>query len=233
MSDWNRYLDRKLELRLNLEAAHLADALAREVLGYNTRRRAIGQRRLRDLTGFHGRSFERAREELVAAGLFGYVPGTGGRGNRDEYVFLPDETPAPAREFDRETPAQTPAETPAPERGRIEEGVRGKAFRSPAADAQVTDLDLWKHAFVAFAAETGFTNERQAGQVATALRRIFAWYREDNGGSEAGIVGEIVRRCRHYHASMPPAGRAELTPTAVAKWWDHIGAYLQRQGAAA
>ena len=123
MSDWNRYLDRKLALDLRLEAYRLADAIARNTLGWNTRENEIGQHLLRREARLHGRSFERARDELVAAGLVRFTRGTGGRGHRDRYeLLLDEETPAVERANRSETPAQTPAQTPAPERARKEKG---------------------------------------------------------------------------------------------------------------
>jgi hypothetical protein len=120
VSDWNDFLDRKLSLDLHLEASRLADALARDTLGWNMRENEIGQQLLRDQTRLHGRSFERARDELVKAGLIRFSPGTGGRGHRDHYELL--LTPAKEREISSKTPAERSAETPAPERGRKEKG---------------------------------------------------------------------------------------------------------------
>jgi len=125
VSDWNLYLERKLALRLGLEASRLADAIARYTLGWNGRENEIGQRLLRDLARLHGLSFDRAREELIDSGLIHLTRGDGGRGHRDCYELLLDqETPASERAIQAETPAQTPAETPAPERARREKGVR-------------------------------------------------------------------------------------------------------------
>jgi hypothetical protein len=135
VSDWNLYLERVLSLRLNVSEFRLALAVARCTLGWNTRKNAVGQQHLRQLSGLHGRSFERARDNLVAAGLFAVERGRGGRGNRDTYRLLLGDEETPARERDfagrapelggrPETPAKTPAETPAPQRARKEKGER-------------------------------------------------------------------------------------------------------------
>jgi hypothetical protein len=131
-SDWNRYLDRKLALTLGLEASRLADAIARNTLGWNTRANEIGQHLLRDEARLHGRSFERARDELVDVGLLRFSRGSGGRGHRDGYeLLLDEETPADERANRSETPAETPAQTPAPERARKEKGeVKNSALPS-------------------------------------------------------------------------------------------------------
>lgn len=153
MSDWNLYLERKLSLRLGLEASRLVDAIARETLGFNTRSRGVGQRLLRERAGMHGKSFDRARQELVDVGLVGLTRGKGGRGNRDVYELLLDEqSPADERAIGEQTPAETPAETPAPERGRKEEGGRedldqdhccdGDAEAPPRQRRKVTSRDL-------------------------------------------------------------------------------------------
>jgi hypothetical protein len=136
MSDWNDYLDRKLSLDLNLEESRLADAIARNTLGWHRRENEIGQKLLREEARLHGRSFDRAREGLIAAGLVRYAPGSKGRGRRDRYLLLLDEkipapqrafspgeeNPAPERAFSPENPAQNPAQNPAVERVRSKKG---------------------------------------------------------------------------------------------------------------
>jgi hypothetical protein len=127
VSDWNLYLEHKLSLDLGVEAGRLADAIARETLGYYTRQRGIGQELLRGphRARLHGMSFERARDELVEKGLIRFTRGKRGRGgHRDTYELLV-EKPAEERDYQEpEKPATKPATKPAPERGRIEEGGR-------------------------------------------------------------------------------------------------------------
>jgi hypothetical protein len=144
VSDWNLFLERTLAIDLTLEELRLANAVARCTLGWSVRENRVGQQFLRDLTGMHGRSFERARAGLVAKGLIDVRSGSGGRGNRDLYrLLIEPETPADEREFGgeaempahereirAETPAQmsaeTPAQTSAPERAGREKGERRK-----------------------------------------------------------------------------------------------------------
>jgi hypothetical protein len=151
-SDWNLAVESLLGAELTLEELKLGLAIVRETLGYNRRERAVGQRLLRDWTGFHGRSFDRAREGLLEKWDVQLTRGQGGRGNRDSYLLLLDrvlarreavaahdamsaESPAPPRANDlvtettasqraigTDSPAETPAATPAAERGRKEEG---------------------------------------------------------------------------------------------------------------
>jgi hypothetical protein len=119
MSDWNLFLERKLDLDLGLEESRLADAIARSTLGWNSRENAVGQHLLRDLAKLHGRSFERARRNLEAKGLIAVRPGSGGRGNRDTYSLLLDEHEHAEATSGIRTPATERANrrTPANERG--------------------------------------------------------------------------------------------------------------------
>ena len=137
MSDWNRFFDRKLALDLTGDEHRLADALARNLLGFRTLEDRIGDRWLMEQSGLrYARSFERAREGLVAKGLLCFERGTPGRGrgHRGFYRLLLDvpEMPADERAFggEEETPAEEralgaemPAENPAPVRAGIGQGV--------------------------------------------------------------------------------------------------------------
>ncbi len=136
MSDWNLAIELLLAADLSAEESRLGLAIVRETIGYRERRRAIGQHRLREWTGMHGRSFDRAREGLVEKGIVSVERGGRGRGNRDVYEVLLDvekpaleradaeplEKPALERAIRSEKPAEKSAETPALERARIEEG---------------------------------------------------------------------------------------------------------------
>lgn len=122
-SRWNAFLDRKHELGSSLKLEHhkLVDAIARNTLGWNKASNEIGERLLMDMSGLHGRSFTRARDDLVTLGFLIYVtPAVRGRGHRGRYELVLDsgETHAPERAIARESPAQTPAQSPAPERAR-------------------------------------------------------------------------------------------------------------------
>jgi hypothetical protein len=99
-SMWNRWLEQKLAADLTMEASRLLDAVARETLGYHCTSRAVGRARLRDLSRLHGRSFDRARDELVREGLIGLDGGARGRGHRDTYTLvLGSENAAVERHF--------------------------------------------------------------------------------------------------------------------------------------
>lgn len=143
LSNWNLLFERKLELgpALSLDEHRLLDALARCLLGFNRTSDRLGEALLRERSGLHGRSFERARGGLVEKGLLVFESGGRGRGKRSLYalVLVPEENPATERDFEpaddlgenpaperdywSEKPAKNPAENPAPERGRSEKGV--------------------------------------------------------------------------------------------------------------
>jgi hypothetical protein len=101
-SDWNRLLERLLAADLTVSEMRLALALARSTLGYRRHSSSLGDRHLRDRAGLHGRSFEKARQGLIGAGLLDYEKGTCGRGHRSRYTLLLDEKTAPARAFSEE-----------------------------------------------------------------------------------------------------------------------------------
>ena len=126
VSDWTLFLERKLALPLTLEASRLLDAIARNTLGWNSRSNEIGHDLLRGQARLHGRSFERARDELIARRIILLERGKPGRGHRDHYTLLLDEeTPLQSGiSSGTEKPAKKPAEKPAVERGRKEKGER-------------------------------------------------------------------------------------------------------------
>jgi hypothetical protein len=99
-SNWNLFFEHKLALgdAITRDGHRLADAVARELLGWNTLTKRIGDRRLRDLTGLHGRSLERARANLVDVGLITFVRGKrGGNGSLYGLPLDPSAKPAVAR----------------------------------------------------------------------------------------------------------------------------------------
>ncbi len=89
-SNWNLFLDRKLDLGrlLGTEEHRLADAIARYTLGYRTVTRPIGEQLLRLEADLDGRSFTRARQGLVEKGLIQYDSGRRGRGHRTVYTLV-------------------------------------------------------------------------------------------------------------------------------------------------
>jgi hypothetical protein len=150
-SDWNLAIESLLDSDLTLEEMKLGLAIIRETLGFNTRERAVGQKLLRDWTGFHGRSFDRAREGLTVKWVVQVTPGKGGRGNRDSYSLLLDDvlgryeklaqeraieakgdSPAQERTIIGDSPAERPAESSASARARKEDG--GKNNRKNLSD---------------------------------------------------------------------------------------------------
>lgn len=123
---WNPFLDRLLEQEppLGVEAMRLALALARLVFGFNETERGLGTDLVRRTARLHGRSLERARDQLIARRLLEVDSGSPGRGKRTVWRllrYLPDElasAESPARSS-AEKHAEMPARDPAPERGRI------------------------------------------------------------------------------------------------------------------
>ena len=119
---------------LTSTAWRLVGALDLCVLGFSKEADHLGEHLLRQEAQLDGRSFARARQELIDRGLLRWEPGTGGRGHRSLYELLVDgpETPAEERGITpTETPAQTPAQTPAPERGRIRNTEYGVTPHTP------------------------------------------------------------------------------------------------------
>jgi hypothetical protein len=99
-SDWNRLLERIIDTgALTVAEYRLLIVIMRSTLGYRQRSAALGERFLRDRSGLHGRSFERARQGLMDAGLLTYESGKGGRGHRSTYKLNVEESPALTREF--------------------------------------------------------------------------------------------------------------------------------------
>ena len=136
MSDWNLWLDRLIALDLGVEETRLVHVLGRFLLGHRTREDRFGEDLLRATARLHGRSFERAREGLVAKGLLHFERGSVG-GQRGLYRLLldgddasdgGDVNPAPERAFPPLNPAANPASKPAakPALQRARIGDRGE-----------------------------------------------------------------------------------------------------------
>src|SRR5438309_43530 len=106
-SDWNRLLDRLLAEDLTVAEHRLALALARSLLGWQRLGGPLGEQLLRERARFDGRTFERARDGLIAKGILSYESGGRGRGKRSTYtLILGEEKPAVERDFERtEKPA--------------------------------------------------------------------------------------------------------------------------------
>lgn len=141
MSDWNLFLERALETRLGVEEYRLYLSIARSTLGFRRRGEYVGDDLLRERSRLHGRSFERARDGLVAKRLIRFERGKPGRGNRGYYeLILDEEEESTADERDLsphagiETPAEklaeshaeSTAERPALTRGRKGNREKGK-----------------------------------------------------------------------------------------------------------
>jgi hypothetical protein len=134
VSDYTEYLERLLAEDLGAEEWRLAAALVRCLLGHRKRSEYLGRELLRDTSGLHGRSLERARAGLVERGLLRYEPATPGRGHRSRYELLIEkaaperhftapEKAAPERHLTEQAPAaQNAAQNAALERPRIEKG---------------------------------------------------------------------------------------------------------------
>ncbi|HZR96731.1 MAG TPA: hypothetical protein VFA56_13625 [Gaiellaceae bacterium] len=95
---WNAWLDLKLAADLTIEEHRLADALARNMIGFGGRTsERLGNVLLRSESRLHGRSFERARDGLAEKGLIRFEKGRG-RGARTLYVLLVEKA-AEARSY--------------------------------------------------------------------------------------------------------------------------------------
>jgi len=88
------FLERKLAADLTMEESRLADTLALLILRWSYSRR-LGRQLLRDASGLHGRSVERARDGLVEKGLLDYRPSRSGGTQRSLYTLVVDDAPTP------------------------------------------------------------------------------------------------------------------------------------------
>jgi hypothetical protein len=128
---WNLYLEAKLALDLTIEEGRLADAIARNTLGFRVEGEHLGRQLLRDESRLHGRSLDRARDGLIAKGLLRFDPGEPGRGHRSFYALVldPEEKAAQERPIpSEEKAAEKAAQKAAQERPRSEE--RGEDFKT-------------------------------------------------------------------------------------------------------
>lgn len=92
-SPWNAAIEHALgvagERRLSASALRLYLAVLRYTLGWNRREASLGRRLLCDAAGMYGRTFERARTELVEAGLVAVDHGANqGPKTRSSYRLL-------------------------------------------------------------------------------------------------------------------------------------------------
>jgi len=88
-SPWNLALEAVLEHPdLTKSALRLYLVLMRTILGFRKEEERLGRDLLRSLGRFDGRTFERARQELVEAGLLHFEPGSRGAGHRSLYRLL-------------------------------------------------------------------------------------------------------------------------------------------------
>lgn len=93
LSNYNQWAERVLAADLSGEGLRLAFTLQRLLLGYKLTEDGLGIQQLRDVSRLHGRSLERARDELVHAGLIGVTPGSAGRGNATVYRLCSTQKP--------------------------------------------------------------------------------------------------------------------------------------------
>jgi hypothetical protein len=203
-SDWNGWHDALLAApKLTPNESRLAHALARLLLGWKRVECDFGEQLVRETAGkMHGRSFERARDGLVAKGLLHFSPGSVGKGNRGSYrLILPGEKPALPRVIDaaqkpalprvnaKSSNARVPdAQIPALPRGRI--GSKGSSPRKTAAlRAQTPDTnEIRQQAFDAYLSAGGsLSYERERGSLARAVTA------EAKTGTETAA---IVAACR-------------------------------------
>jgi hypothetical protein len=91
-----RFLERKLaaDPPLTLEESRLADTLAVLILRWSDSGR-YGRQLLRNASGLHGRSLERALAGLVEKGLLVYRPSRSGGTQRSLYVLILKDSPEP------------------------------------------------------------------------------------------------------------------------------------------
>jgi hypothetical protein len=100
VSDWNDAIEAMLEHDLTNAELRLFAALMRELLGWRKREDRLGDRLLRRTARLDGRSFDRARDGLIARGLIDYERGTVGRGHRSLYGLRLEEKPAVGRSLE-------------------------------------------------------------------------------------------------------------------------------------
>jgi hypothetical protein len=187
-SDWNRLIDRLLDVELTVHEHRLALAIARSTLGYRRRSERLGERLLRKRSGIgDGRSFQRARDGLVEAGLLRYEPGRRGPGNRSTYELLLDaELPALTRANTGASIARSGGtQLPAPARARIgtrrgkttagsiEQSIQASAAGAYMAAGGSLELNEWRSALARHAAtlEKRGVDERVILAAARALGR--------------------------------------------------------------
>jgi hypothetical protein len=181
-SPWNLVLEAVLEHPdLTKSALRLYLVLMRCIVGFRKPEERLGEDLLRREGGFDGRTFERARQELVEVGLLHYEPGSRGAGHRSLYRLINPAleralNPAQERGIN---PAENPAENPAlsvektPRQSGDEVLRRMNGEGSPAP----TDPD---------GSSPGSPDGNSLASVAeTAIRRV--WFEYD----DAAIIEEI------------------------------------------
>jgi hypothetical protein len=88
-SNWNLLMERLAGSRLTANELRLALAIARYTIGYPELDGRVGNARLRaQVGGMDNRSFQRARDGLIAAGIIAVDPGSRGRGHSSRYTVL-------------------------------------------------------------------------------------------------------------------------------------------------
>jgi hypothetical protein len=100
------YYERLLAALVNLEALRLGVALGVLILEFYDKEKGkyltearLGDRLVMDAARLHGRSLDRARQELIEAGVIvRFERGKPGRGNRSLYVLVGEARSRPARE---------------------------------------------------------------------------------------------------------------------------------------
>ncbi|MHB8643891.1 MAG: hypothetical protein ACYDA3_13505 [Gaiellaceae bacterium] len=115
-------------------------------------------------------------------------------------------------------PRRSPEKKPQEETTSAVRADRAHAAAEHEQDEQdEQDRRSWRAAFAALAAATNanLDDGHECGRVAIATRQILFQERERNG-SEEGVPDEIRRRVEHFRCIFPTA---DMTPTALAKWW--------------
>jgi hypothetical protein len=97
---WNAWLDAKLAVDLTVAEHKLADALARNVIGFGGKTiESLGNNLLRREARLSGFNLDKARDGLAQKGLIAFQSSGKGRGARTSYTLLPDETTADEGSF--------------------------------------------------------------------------------------------------------------------------------------